>query len=299
MPVSYNQTVSTDMIIAETEALFQWHGNILRLCFFPDVKPVPSGAMHESKVLSWCSQQVVEGAIDRRLVDRLSHSHALLMRAAQSLIEQAQDGKPSTDALQALEQQFSSYLTQVQRLQHEYGPAAASMDMGLRNSAELKNDIKREQDRFNRKGTSFSIAAIEIDNLVEIHNKYSLEDQKIIFSHVGALMGQAIRSFDDAYYMGNGSYTMVLKHIEFLDACSVMDRLRLQVEKTSVALGNGEKVSVTASFGVAEAMPNESFEYTIDHAQSALKQAKQQGGNRVAEHEEMSTLERFVKDKDV
>ncbi len=299
MPVSYNQSLSTDMVIAETESLFAWRTAILRLCFYPaSVSSVPE-IKRESALLSWCSQQADESKMDKRLVDQLNHHHALLQKAAQDMLDLAVVGKMDVAAYDALEQNFLGYVTQVEHLQHEHGPAAANMDMGLRNAAEMRNDVKREQDRYDRKGASFSVAAISVDDVVSIHQKYDLGEQNAIFTHIGKMIAQAVRSFDDAYYTGNGSYLLVLKHIDFLDACSVMDRLRGEVEKKAVPLPNGDEISVTASFGVAQAQEKEDYNIPIDAALDALKKAIAKGGNCVEEHHEISSLARYVKEKDV
>ena len=160
----------------------------------------------------------------------------------------------------------------------------------------MRADIKREQDRFDRKGTSFSIANIEVDGVEGLQQKFDRRNLDVIFANVAQVIARTVRSFDDAYYFGKGEYLVVLKHVEFMDACSVMDRLRGELENTPIFMPNGEKLRITASFGIAEALQRETPELAIEHAKSALNIAKSEGGNKVKEFLERSALEQYARD---
>ena len=116
-----------------------------------------------------------------------------------------------------------------------------------------------------------------------------------IFAHLAQNIAQTVRSFDDAYYLGKGEYLVVLKHVEFMDACAVMDRLRHNIETLIIMLDGGKEVSITASFGVVEAVQKESVDLMLEHAKIALEKAKEVGGNRIHEFSEQSAFDVFVK----
>lgn len=296
--VSYAQVISTDMIVSELETILDWRNDILRQCFFPGSQVRPADANAPSAMLIWCRREVERNTIDRAIVERLVHAHEEMCRAARLLLEHCASGATPTLALyDGLENQCDSFITHIRRLQTDLADSSTAVDpvTGLRTVAGMRNDIKREQDRYDRKGTSFSIASIEIDGLADLQQKYDRRAMDHIYATIAQTIARTVRSFDDAYYMGKGEYVLVLKHVEFLDACSVMDRLRAEIQHAPIHMPTGEKLDVTASFGIAEAIQKEKPENCVGYAKAALQEAKREGGNRIAEHREMSALAQFAR----
>lgn len=285
------------MVVSEIEALLDWRGHILRQVFFPGSNSSAPDPQAPSVLVMWCRREADRlGAVDRKNEERMGLIHDELCKAARQILEQ--EGKVTLEIYDAFENQFSAYVTQIRRLQQDMTDTSSAVDpvTGLRTVAGMRADLKREQDRFDRKGTSFSLANIEVDNLSEIQSKHDRRAQDAIYANIASLIARTVRSFDDAYYLGKGEYLIALKHVEFMDACSVMDRLRGEIEAMPVFLPNGEKAKVTASFGIAEAMQREGVEVSIEHAKAALNEAKGGGGNRVSEFRETSVLEQYAKD---
>lgn len=287
------------MVVSEIEMLLDWKNDILRRCFFPTSVSGTPEAQAPSTLVMWCRSEGERGVIDRKVADKVGLVHDELCRIAGQVIEHARTGAPLTlELYDAFENQFDAFITQIRRLQQDVSDTAVAVDAvtGLRTVAGMRSDIKREQDRFDRKGTTFSISCVEIDRLADLQKIYDRRGQDVIYSNVAQIIAKTVRSFDDAYYLGKGEYMIVLKHVDFLDACAVMDRLRHEIELTSIFMPNGEKFTVTASFGVAEALQKESPDIAIEHARAALQDSKGAGGNRVSEFREMSALAQYAKD---
>ena len=287
------------MIVSEIETLLDWRVTIMRQCFFPGASPRPAEAHAPSALLMWCKRESERNAIDRKIADHLAHVHEDLCGAARKMLDYCAAGTaPTLDIYDTFENQFESFVTQIRRLQADVSDSVVAVDTvtGLRTVAGMRNDIKREQDRFDRKGTSFSIASCEIDGLAEWQAKYDRRSQDVIYANIAQLIARTVRSFDDAYYLGKGEYLIALKHVEFMDACKVMDRLREEIEKTPILMPNGEKLRVTCSFGIAEAMQREPADLSIENAKSARLAAIADGGNRVKEFKERSALENYARD---
>lgn len=287
------------MIVSEIEALLDWRFEIMVQCFYPSKAARPADYHAPSALLMWCKKEAERNAIDRGIADKLEMVHDELCTLAHKLLESSGgEVLPTFEIYNAFENQFEAYITQIRRLQQDVSDAVAAVDSvtGLRTVAGMRTDIKREQDRFDRKGTSFSIANIEIDKVEDLQQKFDRRSMDVIFANVAQVIARTVRSFDDAYYLGKGEYLVVLKHVEFMDACSVMDRLRGELENTPIFMPNGEKLRVTASFGIAEALQRETPELAIEHAKSALRIAKGEGGNKVKEFLERSALEQYARD---
>ncbi len=299
MAVSYTQTLSTDMIVSEIETLLDWRVTIMRQCFYPGAVQRAPDAHAPSALLMWCKREAERSAIDTKIADHLAAVHEDLCQSARGMLTFCAAGTaPTLELYDTFENRFESFITQIRRLQADVSDSVVAVDpiTGLRTVAGMRNDIKREQDRFDRKGTSFSIASVEVDNLAELQGKYDRRGQDVIYANLAQLIARTVRSFDDAYYLGKGEYLIALKHVEFMDACKVMDRLREEIENTPILMPNGEKLRVSASFGIAEAMQRESADLSIENAKSARRMAKEEGGNRVKEFKERSALENFARD---
>jgi diguanylate cyclase (GGDEF)-like protein len=287
------------MIVSEIEALLDWRNSIMRQCFFPGSQAVQAEYHAPSALLMWCKREAERSAIDRNVSERLELVHEELCQVASQMLTHCSAGEtPTLELYDAFENQFEAFVTQIRRLQQDVSDSVVAVDpiTGLRTVAGMRNDIKREQDRFDRKGTSFSIANVEIDDLAALQQGRDRRAMDAVYASVAQLIARTVRSFDDAYYLGKGEYLIVLKHVEFMDACSVMDRLRNEIDVTPVSLPGGEKLHVTASFGIAEALQRESPEIATENAKSALQIAKGDGGNRVKEFLERSALEMYARD---
>ena len=289
------------MIVAEIEAFLDWRVEIMVQCFYPAKATKQAEASAPSALLMWCKKEAERNAIERSIADKLELVYDELCSIARKLLEAAAaagGAAPPYEIYDAFENQFEAFITQIRRLQQDVSDAVAAVDSvtSLRTSAGMRADIKREQDRFDRKGTSFSIANIEVDGVEGLQQKFDRRNLDVIFANVAQVIARTVRSFDDAYYFGKGEYLVVLKHVEFMDACSVMDRLRGELENTPIFMPNGEKLRITASFGIAEALQRETPELAIEHAKSALNIAKSEGGNKVKEFLERSALEQYARD---
>jgi diguanylate cyclase (GGDEF)-like protein len=288
------------MIVSEIETLLDWRVSITRRCFYPGSETRPADTMAPSALLMWCKRESDRNAIDRKIAEKIEAAHADLCKAAAAIVDfcAANGTAPTLELYDGFENQFEGFVTQIRRLQADVSDSVVAVDptTGLRTVAGMRNDIKREQDRYDRKGTSFSIASCEIDGLPEIQGKFDRRAQDVVYANVAQLIARTVRSFDDAYYLGRGEYLIVLKHVEFMDACSVMDRLRGEIENTAILMPGNEKLRVTCSFGIAEAMQRESADLAVENAKSALAAAKKEGGNRVKEFHERSALENYARD---
>jgi diguanylate cyclase (GGDEF)-like protein len=69
----------------------------------------------------------------------------------------------------------------------------------------------------------------------------------------------------------------------------VLERLRTHLESHPIEVHGAETLSITGSFGVAEMTPKATIEQTIEYADQALYQAKNEGRNRVCRWQPIET----------
>lgn len=295
MAVSYTNALSTDLLVTEIATLIEWRDDLLRRVLFPQSVSTPY-IQPASALITWCMKERERNALDSKIIDRLVLVFSDLVRLGDEIA--AQQGGIAVELYDRFNQQFAAYVDHVRRLHQDLADSAGAVDSltGLRTVSGLKNELKREQDRFDRKGSAFSIASIEIDRLDQLQQEHDRRGMEAIYATVAKSIAATIRSFDDAYYLGAGEYLVILKHVEFMDACAAMDRLCAEIGNAQIVLPSGGRAAVTASFGIAEAQQREHPEGVIDHAKAARNQARAAGGNRVQEYHERSALENFARD---
>ncbi|TNE25900.1 MAG: diguanylate cyclase [Alphaproteobacteria bacterium] len=297
MALQYASVLSSDMLLTDIEAHMEWFGHVMRVAFFPAQAAAETFEIPVALV-AWCVDAASKGEMDENAASQLHRLHDELADEAAKCVRLAQEGTQMTlEAYNEVEHRLIAYIQQVRRLSEELAGSSMGLDpaTGLRSVAGMKNEVARELDRRDRKGDPFCVCNLEIDAVPALMQQHGRKTMDEIYAHVGAMLMKSIRSFDDAYHLGRGEFVLSLKHIDILDACSVMDRIRDQISKAPVYLdGSFDPSYVTASFGVAEPVPGDKIDDIFNNAKRALKQAQHEGGNCVMNWKEQSALQQYA-----
>ncbi len=295
MVISNDQILSDSRIIAEIAAVVDWHVRLLRQCFYPEAGKGAESTGLPADLLPLCRKLAEKDLLDKKIIAQLMMAHQKLQDSATFFADSL---PPLLEQYDSMSAAMEAYIAQLHRLQQKIPDVGTEVDpvTGLRMPAGIYATLKAEQERFERKGTLFSVAAIAIDHVRELEAKYDSNTQGFIYAHLAQSLLKSLRAFDDAYYFGQGEYVIILKELDFLDACAAIDRLQRDVETFPALLPNGEKARITASFGVAEAIRDESSEMVLEHARESLLIAQREGGNRIQEYREQSKLARLASD---
>ena len=92
-----------------------------------------------------------------------------------------------------------------------------------------------------------------------------------------------LREIDVPARLGGEEFAILLPETDAPGAAVVADRLRERIASLVIDTPDGERLSVTASFGVASCPPLERVEDLPAAADEALYEAKTGGKNRVVE----------------
>lgn len=299
MTAPHASVLTPDLIVQEMTSLTEWHAVFLRQCIFIDDHIFSTAPEPPSVIQAWCREEILEERADKKSLERLVQAYDEIKSIAQKMLSHARSSAPLTkDLYDLLTRNVDAYILQLSRLQKDSSGTGGTIDpvTGLRDATNLQQDLKKEQDRLDRKGTPFCIAQISLDNGGFIEEKYNRRTYNAVRAHLAKVSTKNLRSFDDAYDLGKAEYMLVLKHIDFKDAIMVSERIRDEVEKNAVHLPDGTKLDVTVSLGVVEAAEQEKVERTLDYAREAIAEAQRSGGNKIIEHRETSKLARFVQD---
>lgn len=150
---------------------------------------------------------------------------------------------------------------------------------GLANRRTLDLVLDRQAEDFQKTGTPFSVILIDLDHFKRVNDTFG----HVAGDHALVAMADHLRTHcrpaDLVSRYGGEEFVVVIRGQQLPVAKMVAERLRkMTPAATPPELG---KHRLTASFGVAEAVPGESAEALIRRADQALYRAKKLGRDRV------------------
>jgi diguanylate cyclase (GGDEF)-like protein len=151
---------------------------------------------------------------------------------------------------------------------------------GLHNRRHLQEQATHVMERTKRLTNPLCVVLMDIDHFKAINDRHGhpCGDQAIV--HVSRLIRDHVRPRDMVARWGGEEFLALLPDIAENDARVAAERWRQLLADTPV--GYGELwLPITASFGVAQWQPGETFEHCIARADAALYAAKQAGRNQV------------------
>jgi len=134
-----------------------------------------------------------------------------------------------------------------------------------------------------RQGSTFAVLFIDLDHFKAINDKYGHSSGDSVLKAVAESLEAGIRSSDPVGRVGGEEFSVFLFGAQLQSAFELAERLRALIEALMPEVGNGQRVKITASIGVAESGEGRQSIEAIQHiADQAMYLAKQAGRNRVS-----------------
>jgi len=152
----------------------------------------------------------------------------------------------------------------------------------LRNHRVFWESLDSEIRRHRRYDSPFSLIMLDIDHFKRFNDEHGhLAGDRVLSAVARALRGQIRVDVDVAARYGGEEFTLILPQTKLDGALVLARRLREGIETARIEY-TGKKLSITASFGLAEHGENETASELLDRVDRALYAAKRAGRNRVA-----------------
>lgn len=216
-------------------------------------------------------------------VEKLVNLHEQMHRQARFLRLKATTGEFPTEAeYEGVITRFDEFCMHLRRVERAFGAAESALDplTGLRHRRGMSEALEREENRFRRTGQPYCVAIGDIDKFKNVNDTYGHDVGDRVIAMFSAVISRSIRNFDEAFRMGGEEFLICLKETGLEDGFQVIDRLRQTMQGAVVPLPGGKSLSVTASFGIAQAHAGLTPEELIKQADTALYQAKNGGRNQ-------------------
>jgi len=152
---------------------------------------------------------------------------------------------------------------------------------GLANRRHFDEQLRRvvaETDRF---GGTCSLILADLDHFKNVNDQHGHDAGDAVLRHVALVLGEGVRTVDLCARYGGEEIAILLPQTSQTGAVELAERLRITLESRPTT-HNGQKLPVTASFGVATyPVPVPYGDWLLLAADKALYEAKAAGRNCV------------------
>jgi diguanylate cyclase (GGDEF)-like protein len=152
---------------------------------------------------------------------------------------------------------------------------------GLMNRRAFREHLDLEIGRSRRHGTPLACILFDIDHFKKVNDERGHAAGDAVLTAMGELLRRVARQTDVSCRWGGEEFVMLLHHCDLNGGIVAAERLRKEVAQCPINDSEGERVPVTASFGVAEFRTDDTIDTLIDRADRSMYEAKTSGRNRV------------------
>lgn len=140
--------------------------------------------------------------------------------------------------------------------------------------------------RSRRSGESLALIMIDLDHFKKINDRHGHAAGDAVLVAVADAMRAGLRQIDVLGRVGGEEFLLILPSTDKSGAGVIAERMRTRISQLGVVLQDGERVSLTASFGIIAgegSQPDaaESFNELLGQADTAMYIGKQRGRNCV------------------
>jgi diguanylate cyclase (GGDEF)-like protein len=169
----------------------------------------------------------------------------------------------------------------------------------LYNHGHFQEVLRGEIDRSTRYGQPLSLILLDIDHFKRFNDTYGHQTGDRVLKQTALLLSALVRVTDLPARYGGEEFALLLPHTDYKHALELAERLRVGVERKVVVSGpKGEKIGVTASFGVSSFPDHaDNAHDLVTCADASLYIAKDRGRNRVVGAGEVDDVEEATERK--
>jgi len=127
-----------------------------------------------------------------------------------------------------------------------------------------------------------AVVMLDLDHFKAVNDTHGHPAGDQVLRYLAEILTESVSDRDLAARFGGEEFTLLLRQVTLREAMQVAERVRARIADASVLVRQtGSRITVTASLGIAMALPGETAAHLIARADAALYQAKRGGRNRV------------------
>lgn len=301
MPLNYDMKDRSESLLPVLDEHAEWFNGVMRCSLYPGHYPAGERYRPPKSFAEWALHAERDEHIQPELLEKLSKLHQDLLDAASSLVESGEGngkGKPDHAVFNAFVTIYEEFRNAIRRLEKDIIREDSGYDRftGLRSKTLMVKDVEREMHRLARQGKKFSFALTRVDAFTDIQRCYKKSEQDACIRLVADLIKLSIRSFDDAYYLGDDEFVLCLKQTDISGGIAALERLRKELERQNIKLDiDGREVPLSLSCCIAEPVEGDDVHELLKNLRADLRDTDKKA-DTVLQFFEMSPLQRYVQE---
>jgi diguanylate cyclase (GGDEF)-like protein len=153
---------------------------------------------------------------------------------------------------------------------------------GLANRRLAEGALETELARAGRFDEPLALLMSDLDDFKQINDRWGHPFGDEVLREYATALAESIREIDLAGRWGGEEFAVMLPETDLEGGAALAERIRANLRNRSIVAPDGERVEITASFGVAAYPDARSKDELVGAADSALYEAKRAGKDRVA-----------------
>jgi diguanylate cyclase (GGDEF)-like protein len=153
---------------------------------------------------------------------------------------------------------------------------------GLANRRQCESALGTELARAERFDDSLALVMADLDDFKDVNDRYGHPVGDLVLREFAEVLRRTLRDADVAGRWGGEEFALILPGTDRLGALSLAERVRRELRTRVILSPEGERVAVTASFGVASFPRSATEPELVAAADAALYEAKRAGKDRVS-----------------
>lgn len=266
------------VVARHSEWLKNWHLEVLSGLSSQrptDVRPP------ELQVPEWVDDPVLQNHPQYRIVGETLKT---LQRQANEIAETVQQtGAIPTEDYSQFMNTVLAFASAVRQAQNDTWTQLVNVDplTGLGNRRAMWRKLRIECERQSRNNYPCCVAMLDLDLFKDVNDTLGHAAGDIVLRSVASMLSASIRSYDTVFRFGGDEFLLCLPNADLRAAWAIIERLRLKVAKSPIALRDDKEISTTLSVGIAPLERESGVETALERADAALYAAKRNGRNCV------------------
>ncbi len=290
MALEYKVLIGIEDIMPVLDEHVRWYGRLLQSYF--EGKPLMDPA--PSVFREWNDKARAENKISIDVSDKLCRIHDGLIEAANAFtVRFDMRETPPLKEFNEVTGHYEEFIQSMRQIELDQMLENSGYDdkTGLRSVKVLPADFSREMERRARRGNPFALALVKINNYKEEWQK-DADIHADMIRKIAEQLKACLRSFDDAYYMGDEYFMLALKHADGLGAQAAMVRLNQAITAAHIVVPGEPLNEISVSTVLSEPTEGDALDTLILHMKKDLEGINSKG--TVLQYQDLSPLQRYI-----
>ena len=288
MALEYQSKTGLEQISPIIDEYVVWYGRTVRA--YLEQRPM------EEDAPPIFSEWLADAGLPRETSQRAKNIYDGMIGAARDFaMGYSFQSEPPLKQYNEFSKHYEEFIQFMHRLEIDLASENSGFDKktGLRSARLLHEDMKRELERRSRRGNPLAIALIKMNETGDLSGEGgNAEALSNVVCGLSSRIKSCLRSFDDAYYLGEEFFLLSLKHADMLGAQAAIRRLNAELERSPVLHPIIPRTEISVSSVLHEPEPGDSVDALITHMKKDLDGLREKGA--VIQYNDLSPLQRFI-----